>query len=118
MGRKYSTVCRNADRYISIRKRSLFLTYLSIELTDLCISTVTDFINLILYYYNHSSYDAALEEIEQLQISALRGTLDSQQSNYRTPSYSPPRASTSRHGKQYGPPTTKEHLHSSDAEFV
>ncbi|KAJ3034743.1 AMP-activated serine/threonine-protein kinase regulatory subunit, partial [Rhizophlyctis rosea] len=35
-------------------------------------ASVTDFINLILYYYNHSSYDAALEEIEQLQISALR----------------------------------------------
>ncbi|KAJ3292225.1 AMP-activated serine/threonine-protein kinase regulatory subunit [Borealophlyctis nickersoniae] len=36
--------------------------------------TVTDFIHLILYYYNHSSYDAAIEEIEQLQISTLRAS--------------------------------------------
>ncbi|KAI8815947.1 uncharacterized protein EV422DRAFT_572289 [Fimicolochytrium jonesii] len=34
--------------------------------------TVTDFINLIRYYYDHASYDSALEEIEQLLISGLR----------------------------------------------
>ncbi|KAJ3090538.1 AMP-activated serine/threonine-protein kinase regulatory subunit [Quaeritorhiza haematococci] len=35
---------------------------------------VTDFINLILFYYNHTSYDAAIEEIEQLQIYRLRAS--------------------------------------------
>ncbi|RKO92010.1 hypothetical protein BDK51DRAFT_15168, partial [Blyttiomyces helicus] len=35
--------------------------------------TVTDFINLILYYYDNTTYDTALEDIEQLQISTLRG---------------------------------------------
>ncbi|KAJ3126227.1 AMP-activated serine/threonine-protein kinase regulatory subunit [Nowakowskiella sp. JEL0407] len=34
--------------------------------------SVTDFINLIIYYYDHASYEAAIEEIEQLQISTLR----------------------------------------------
>ncbi|KAJ3155571.1 AMP-activated serine/threonine-protein kinase regulatory subunit [Geranomyces variabilis] len=34
--------------------------------------TVTDFINLIRHYYSNTSYDNALEEIEQLQISGLR----------------------------------------------
>ncbi|ORY05982.1 CBS-domain-containing protein [Basidiobolus meristosporus CBS 931.73] len=35
--------------------------------------TVADFINLIQYFYQHSSYTDALEEIEQLKIHALRG---------------------------------------------
>ncbi|TPX64931.1 hypothetical protein SpCBS45565_g05536 [Spizellomyces sp. 'palustris'] len=34
--------------------------------------TVTDFIYLIRYYYNHTSYESAIEEIEQLQIGGLR----------------------------------------------
>ncbi|CAG8560110.1 6634_t:CDS:2 [Diversispora eburnea] len=34
--------------------------------------TVSDFINLIQYYYKHSSYSDALEEIEQFQIQQLR----------------------------------------------
>ncbi|CAG8726485.1 31010_t:CDS:10 [Gigaspora margarita] len=34
--------------------------------------TVSDFINLIHYYYKHSSYTVALEEIEQFQIQQLR----------------------------------------------
>ncbi|CAG8667973.1 7319_t:CDS:10 [Acaulospora morrowiae] len=34
--------------------------------------TVSDFINLIQYYYKHSSYSVALEEIEQFQIQQLR----------------------------------------------
>ncbi|KAJ3017769.1 AMP-activated serine/threonine-protein kinase regulatory subunit [Thoreauomyces humboldtii] len=34
--------------------------------------TVTDFINLIRHYYAHTSYESALDEIEQLQISGLR----------------------------------------------
>ncbi|KAI8813115.1 hypothetical protein BJ742DRAFT_521528 [Cladochytrium replicatum] len=34
--------------------------------------TVTDFIHLILYYYENASYEAALQEIEQLQIATLR----------------------------------------------
>ncbi|KND00647.1 AMP-activated serine/threonine-protein kinase regulatory subunit SNF4 [Spizellomyces punctatus DAOM BR117] len=34
--------------------------------------TVTDFIYLIRYYYNHTSYESAIEEIEQLQIAGLR----------------------------------------------
>lgn len=34
--------------------------------------TVSDFINLI-QYYKHSSYSAAMEEIEQFQIQQLRG---------------------------------------------
>ncbi|TPX56919.1 hypothetical protein PhCBS80983_g04184 [Powellomyces hirtus] len=33
---------------------------------------LTDFINLIRHYYTNTSYDNALEEIEQLQISGLR----------------------------------------------
>ncbi|ORX89667.1 the adenylate sensor from Amp activated protein kinase complexed with Amp [Basidiobolus meristosporus CBS 931.73] len=35
--------------------------------------TVADFINLIQYFYQHSSYTEALEEIEQLKIHSLRG---------------------------------------------
>ncbi|KAI9096884.1 hypothetical protein DFS34DRAFT_650253 [Phlyctochytrium arcticum] len=34
--------------------------------------TVTDFLHLIRYYYYHTSFDSALEEIEQLQISGLK----------------------------------------------
>ncbi|CAG8556866.1 10966_t:CDS:10 [Ambispora gerdemannii] len=34
--------------------------------------TVSDFMNLIQYYYKNSSYSAALEEIEQFQIQQLR----------------------------------------------
>ncbi|TPX46765.1 hypothetical protein SeLEV6574_g03045 [Synchytrium endobioticum] len=34
--------------------------------------TVSDFIHLIMYYYKRSSYDAAIEEVEQLEIRTLR----------------------------------------------
>ncbi|CAI2163969.1 1125_t:CDS:2 [Funneliformis geosporum] len=34
--------------------------------------TVSDFINLIQYYYKHTSYAVAMEEIEQFQIQQLR----------------------------------------------
>lgn len=35
--------------------------------------TATDFINLIQFYYSHSSYTAAIREMDQFQISQLRG---------------------------------------------
>jgi len=35
--------------------------------------TATDFINLIQFYYSHSSYTAAIQEMDQFQISQLRG---------------------------------------------
>jgi hypothetical protein len=37
--------------------------------------TVSDFINLIQYYYKHSSYAVAIEDIERFQIRELRGTI-------------------------------------------
>lgn len=38
--------------------------------------TATDFINLIQFYYSHSSYTAAIHEMDQFQISQLRGIVN------------------------------------------